>query len=175
MIDREAREPDLAPVPGGASARYRMRRAVNPGRGRAARSSIAGVLASLALALGFAALPAAAQWKAGSAGAPAEVPFGTLQGRWVRPDGDYTITIKGVGADGKLDVSYANPSPMPFSRAQASRDGKAVKVFLELRAGGYNGSTYTLTYDAANDVLKGVYYQAPSRRSFDVQFVRAGS
>lgn len=149
-----------------------MRKSMNPRRARAAHSSIAGVLASLALALGFAALPAAAQGKAGSAGAPAEIPFGTLQGRWVRPDGGYTITIKGVGADGKLDASYANPSPLPFSKAEASRDGKTIKVFLELRAGGYNGSTYTLTYDAAGDALKGVYYQAVAQRKFDVHFVR---
>jgi hypothetical protein len=152
-----------------------MSRAVNPRRARAAHSSIAGVFASLALALGFTALPAAAQWKAGSAGAPSEVPLGTLQGRWVRPDGGYMIAIRSVGADGKLDAAYANPSPMPFSRAEASRDGRTIKVFLELRAGGYDGSTYTLTYDPASDVLKGVYYQAPARRSFDVLFARAKS
>jgi len=99
--------------------------------------------------------------------------FGILQGRWVRPDGGYVITIKAVGAGGKLDASYANPSPLPFARAEVSNDGNAIKVFLELRAGGYNGSTYTLTYDPKNDVLKGIYYQAVARQSFDVYFVRA--
>jgi hypothetical protein len=62
------------------------------------------------------------------------------------------------------------------AHAQAVADaqgGTAIKVFLELRAGGYNGSTYTLTYDPKNDVLKGVYYQAVARQSFDVYFVRA--
>ena len=98
--------------------------------------------------------------------------FSILQGRWVRPDGGYVITINAVDAGGKLDASYVNPSPLPFARAEVSNDGNAIKVFLELRAGGYNGSTYTLTYDPKNDVLKGVYYQAVVRQSFDVNFVR---
>jgi hypothetical protein len=46
-------------------------------------------------------------------------------------------------------------------------------LFFELRAGGYNGSTYTLKYDAASDQLKGVYYQAVAKQKFEVGFVRA--
>ncbi len=100
--------------------------------------------------------------------------FGVLQGRWVRPDGGYTISIMGVDpASGKLVASYANPAPLPFSVAQATRENGVLKVNLELRAGGYNGSTYTLTYDAAQDVLKGVYFQANARQNFDVVFARA--
>ena len=68
---------------------------------------------------------------------------------------------------------YANPSPLPFARAEASRGGKTIKLFFELRAGGYNGSTYTLTYDPLNDVLKGVYFQAVAQQKFDVHFTRA--
>jgi hypothetical protein len=118
---------------------------------------------------------AAADSQAGPANAvprPASGP-GVLQGRWVRPDGGYVITIKAVDAGGKLDASYANPSPLPFARAEVSNDGDTIKVFLELRAGGYNGSTYTLVYDRLNDVLKGVYYQAVAKQSYDVYFVRA--
>ncbi|MGA9237188.1 MAG: hypothetical protein WBV91_20370, partial [Desulfobacterales bacterium] len=66
-----------------------------------------------------------------------------------------------------------NPRPLPFAEARASRDGKTIKLFFELRAGGYNGSTYTLTYDPANDVLYGVYYQAVARQSFNIYFERA--
>ena len=83
------------------------------------------------------------------------------------------ISIKAVDAGGKLDASYANPSPLPFHTAQATRDAGALKLFFELRAGGYNGSTYTLNYDAASDQLKGVYYQAVARQKFEVVFVRA--
>src|SRR5262245_36298965 len=66
--------------------------------------------------------------------------FIALQGRWVRPDGGYVITIRSVEVGGKLDAYYANPNLLPFAKAEASRDGTSIKVFLELRAGGYNGS-----------------------------------
>lgn len=102
-----------------------------------------------------------------------ESAFGALPGRWVRPDGGYLITIKSVDASGKLDAAYANPNPLPFAKAEATLDGKAIKLFFELRAGGYNGSTYTLTYDPAADVLKGVYFQAVVQQKFDVYFMRA--
>jgi hypothetical protein len=102
-----------------------------------------------------------------------ESAFGALPGRWVRPDGGYVITIKSVDASGKLDAAYANPNPLPFAKAEATLDGKAIKLFFELRAGGYNGSTYTLTYDPAADVLKGVYFQAVAQQKFDVYFMRA--
>ena len=99
--------------------------------------------------------------------------FGTLPGRWIRPDGGYIINIKGVDPSGKLDAAYANPNPLPFAKAEAARDGETIKVFFELQAGGYNGSTYTLTYDPASDVLKGVYFQAVVQQKFDVFFTRA--
>lgn len=101
--------------------------------------------------------------------------FSALPGRWVRPDGGYVINIRRVDADGKLDADYANPNPLPFSRAEATRDGKTIRLFFELRAGGYNGSTYKLTYDPANDVLRGVYFQAVAQQKFDIYFNRAAA
>lgn len=101
-----------------------------------------------------------------------ESAFSVLPGRWVRPDGGYVINIRSIDASGKLDAAYANPNPLPFARAEATREGKVIKLFFELRAGGYNGSTYTLTYDPVADVLKGVYYQAVAQQKFDVFFSR---
>ena len=103
---------------------------------------------------------------------PAEPDFHVLLGPWIRPDGGYVITIKGVDADGNLDAAYANPSPLPFQRANASLDGETISVFLELTAGGYNGSTYTLTYDPKEDLLEGIYYQAVAKQRYDVYFER---
>ena len=108
-----------------------------------------------------------------SKSASADPGFIALQGRWVRTDGGYVITIKSVEVSGKLDAVYANPNMLPFAKAEASRDGTTIKIFLELRAGGYNGSTYTLTHDPATDVLKGTYFQAVVRQKFDVYFARA--
>ncbi len=138
-------------------------------------------LAVVSLALAMAIHPALAQAQRPSAAlaSPAaaasgsQAAFGVLTGRWVRPDGGYVISVKAVDADGKLDASYANPSPLPFYTARVTRDGGTLKLFFELRAGGYNGSTYTLDYDAASDRLKGVYYQAVARQKFEVVFVRA--
>jgi uncharacterized protein (DUF2147 family) len=95
-----------------------------------------------------------------------------LEGAWVRPDGGYVILIKKVGANGQLEASYFNPQPLPFAKAQVTREGTAVRLAFELQAGGYSGSTYDLVYDAASDRLKGVYYQAVMKQRFEVHFVR---
>jgi hypothetical protein len=123
-------------------------------------------LSTAALTASLIPLPAQAQVDSG---------FSALPGRWVRPDGGYVINIRRADVDGKLDADYANPNPLPFSRAEATRDGKIIRLFFELRAGGYNGSTYTLTYDPANDVLRGVYFQAVAQQKFDIHFTRATS
>jgi uncharacterized protein (DUF2147 family) len=118
-------------------------------------------------------LAAAAQAQApGATAAQSPAPFSALVGRWVRPDGGYVINIDSVGADGQLDASYANPTPLPFSRAEASREGDQLKLFFELTAGGYGGSTYKLTFDPAGDTLRGVYYQANARQSYHIHFER---
>ena len=82
------------------------------------------------------------------------------------------ITIKAVDPDGRLDASYANPGVLPFHTAMTTSEAGVLKLFFELRAGGYNGSTYTLTFDAPENRLKGVYYQAVAKQKFDVIFVR---
>jgi len=98
--------------------------------------------------------------------------FGTLAGRWVRLDGGYVLEIRGVGADGKIDAVYLNPRPINVARAEATRDGAVVKIYVELRGPGYPGSTYTLSYDHRTDQLEGVYHQAALQQDFDVRFVR---
>ncbi len=98
--------------------------------------------------------------------------FRTMIGRWLRPDGGYILEIRDVDAGGKMNAAYLNPQPIHVARAEATRDGSALKVFVELRAPNYPGSTYTLTYDPKRDQLQGVYFQAALRQSFDVVFVR---
>jgi len=132
-------------------------------------------LMSLAIALPPAhaqQLPAATS-AATTTGSDAPTAFDALPGRWVRVEGGYVITIRTVDVDGKMDASYANPRPLPFYNAVATKDGNAVKLLFELRAGGYNGSTYTLTYDAASDRLRGVFDQVVAKQKFEVTFVRS--
>jgi hypothetical protein len=103
----------------------------------------------------------------------AEPGFNSLLSLWVRPDGGYLLAIRGVDTNGRLDAAYANPHHLLFSKAEASREDNTIKIFLELSTGGYNGSTYSLTYDPENDVLRGVYYQAVAQQRFDVYFERS--
>ena len=98
--------------------------------------------------------------------------FEMLKGRWQRPDGGYIVEIQRVDPRGTIDAIYLNPKPIDVARAQATRDGSTVKVFVELRAPNYPGSTYTLTYDPQQDQLQGTYFPAALRQSFPVLFVR---
>ena len=38
------------------------------------------------------------------------VAMDVLKGDWLRPDGDYTIAITGISADGQIEATYYNPS-----------------------------------------------------------------
>ncbi len=96
-----------------------------------------------------------------------------LIGRWLRLDGGYIIEIRRIRANGLLDAAYFNPRPINVSRAEASRRGGEVRVFMELQDVGYPGSTYTPSYDPPRDVLRGVYFHAGLSQTFDVVFVRA--
>lgn len=134
------------------------------------RGSVAAILVVLAtMAAASAQAPAPAPPAAATAKPEG---YAVLRGDWVRPDGGYVIAIKGVDAAGKLDASYFNPKPLPFSKAQAFIEGMTLRVSFELRAAGYDGSTYELAYDRASDRLKGVYYQAVAKQKHDVFFTR---
>jgi hypothetical protein len=71
-----------------------------------------------------------------------------------------------------MEAAYLNPRPIHVARAEASKNGSATRVFIELRDINYPGSTYDLTYDPVDDRLKGIYFQAAIEQTFDVYFVR---
>ncbi|MCX6910024.1 MAG: hypothetical protein NTY01_18550 [Verrucomicrobia bacterium] len=113
-------------------------------------------------------------------GAPAVVPaaataadFQPLIGRWARTDGDYMIEIKSITADGKAEAAYFNPRPINVARAEASRDGGALRLFMELRDSGYPGCLYKLTFDKAATRLTGTYFQAAQNETYPVTFEKA--
>ena len=103
---------------------------------------------------------------------PASAAFAKLPGKWLRPDGGYILEIRSAAPDGKLEAAYFNPRPINVAKAEASRDGGSVKVFIEFRDVNYPGSTYTLIYDPTDDQLKGDYFQAALKQTFDVFFTR---
>ena len=102
----------------------------------------------------------------------ANMDFGILKGRWVRPDGGYVVAVREIDVGGKMVAAYFNPRPINVSQAEASSDGTTIKVFIELRDINYPGATYNLTYDPRSDQLKGIYFQPAINQSFYVVFVR---
>jgi hypothetical protein len=144
------------------------------GVSRRAYRLVASVLGALLLLCAIGAVFAQGPTAAAKQGASstAAVDIEVLKGAWVRPDGGYVILIDSVAAGGELQAMYFNPNPLPFAKAQASREGGTPRAQFELRAGGYNGSTYELRYEPGSDRLVGTYYQAVARQSFEVQFVR---
>ena len=71
-----------------------------------------------------------------------------------------------------MDAAYSNPQPIHVARAEATKEGPATKVFIELRDVNYPGTTYDLVYDPGSDQLTGIYFQAVIKQQFEVVFVR---
>jgi len=95
-----------------------------------------------------------------------------LVARWVRPDGGYVLDVREVRADGSLKAAYFNPRPINVAKAEwRQKDGK-LTLFVELRDVNYPGSTYTLQYDPAADRLKGAYFQAMEKQTYQIEFAR---
>jgi len=139
------------------------------------------------VALGIAAAAVAAGWVFWAPGSPqptappaattTSLPptpavFARLVGSWVRPDGGYVLAVSGVAPDGTAALAYYNPRPIRVGRAEARQADGGVVLVVELNDRDYPGSTYTLAYDPAADVLRGNYFQAVQRANYDVVFER---
>jgi hypothetical protein len=95
-----------------------------------------------------------------------------LEGRWVRPDGGYVLELSEIKKDGSVSAAYYNPRPIKvFSATWSRKDGK-INLFVELRDVNYPGSKYNLQYDPKSDRLKGTYFQAVEKQTFNIEFVR---
>ena len=97
-----------------------------------------------------------------------------LIGRWQRADANYVLEINSIAPDGQIDAAYLNPKPIHVSKAIATSESGKTTVMVELRDRLYPGSYYTLTYNASNDRLSGVYHHLGVQQDFDVVFMRVG-
>jgi hypothetical protein len=95
-----------------------------------------------------------------------------LVGRWVRPDGGYILELRDIKKDGSISAAYYNPRPINVFSAKWSRKEGKINLFVELRDVNYPGSKYNLQYDPKSDRLKGTYFQAVEKQTFDIEFVR---
>ena len=100
------------------------------------------------------------------------IAYPELTGRWQRLDGGYVLEFRAIDAAGNIDALYFNPQPIPVAKAQVTPEGPILKIFVELRAPNYPGSTYTLTHDKQQDQLQGTYFQAVQRQNYAVSFFR---
>ncbi|MBN1548410.1 MAG: hypothetical protein JW902_17300 [Syntrophaceae bacterium] len=100
------------------------------------------------------------------------VDFGKLEGRWVRPDGGYVLELRNIKRDGSAVVSYFNPRSIKVFSAKISRQDNHIILSVELRDVNYPGSIYNLIYDEDTDRLKGTYFQAMEKRTFNIEFIR---
>lgn len=107
-----------------------------------------------------------------AAGAFAGDDFEKLKGRWQRPDGGYVIEIRNVKSDGDMEAAYFNPNPIHVAVSRASQTDGILRILIELRDVNYPGSLYNLLYDPKEDILRGTYYQAVAKESYEVYFVR---
>ncbi len=99
--------------------------------------------------------------------------FQRLEGRWVRPDGGYVLEFWDIKKDGSVSAAYFNPRPINVFSAKWSRGEGKINLFVELRDVNYPGSKYNLQYDPKSDRLKGTYFQAVEKQTFNIEFVRA--
>ena len=95
-----------------------------------------------------------------------------LVGEWLRPDGGYVIKIASVAADGAVEASYLNPSPINVERARATVEGGVLKLHVKLNDRGYPGCVYSLEYDPENDEMVGTYFQAAMQATYRIGFRR---
>ena len=72
-------------------------------------------------------------------------------------------------------AAYFNPRPIKVVSAKWSREDVKINLFVELRDFNYPGSKYNLQYEPRADRLKGTYFQAVERQTFNIEFVRVKS
>lgn len=147
----------------------------NPAKLRCIRQGTFSLLAGLTfmvMTLASVAVPMVGQVHAESGQALGPINVKRIEGRWVRPDGGYLLELKEIKNDGSLKAAYYNPRPIKVGKAELRRKDGGITLVVELRDVNYPGSTYTLRYDPGSDQLKGTYYQAVEKQTYDVEFVR---
>ena len=94
-----------------------------------------------------------------------------IQGRWIRTDAPYVIELR-HSQDGSLQAAYFNPKPIHVGQTETAEQGGLLQIMIELQDVNYPGSTYVLSYDRPQDLLRGIYFHPESKQSYEVGFVR---
>ena len=94
-----------------------------------------------------------------------------IQGRWIRTDAPYVIELR-HSQDGSLQAAYFNPKPIHVGQTETAEQGGLLQIMIELQDVNYPGSTYVLSYDRPQDLLRGIYFHPATKQSYEVGFVR---
>ena len=94
-----------------------------------------------------------------------------IQGRWIRTDAPYVIELR-HSQDGSLQAAYFNPRPIHVGKTDFAEQGGLLQIMIELQDVNYPGSTYVLSYDRPQDLLRGIYFHPATKQSYEVGFVR---
>ena len=94
-----------------------------------------------------------------------------IQGRWIRTDAPYVIELS-HSQDGLLQAAYFNPKPIHVGKTDFAEQDGLLQIMIELQDVNYPGSTYVLSYDRPQDLLRGIYFHPESKQSYEVGFVR---
>jgi len=95
-----------------------------------------------------------------------------LEGKWQRSDGPYTIEIIEILEEGKMNAAYFNPGPIHVGRSGWRVKDDVLEIFVELQDKNYPGSVYELKFDDETGQLEGKYFQAVSRQTYNVVFIK---
>ena len=137
--------------------------------GRMSRSPILGITALIPfLIVGSATADGGKTSEAKSS----QTDYGHIEGKWLRPDGGYVLQLRDVKPGGQFKAAYFNPRSINVGMAEWRVMDDRIQVLVELQDVNYPGSTYKLLYDPEHDRLVGYYYQAVTKETFDVFFVR---
>lgn len=98
--------------------------------------------------------------------------YSIVNGHWRRSDAQYILKVAKVQSDGKVQVEYLNPRSIKVVQSSVSMEKGLIKLFVKFDDKGYEGSAYKLFYYSQKDALVGYYYQAPTKKTYEVIFLR---
>lgn len=102
----------------------------------------------------------------------AESSSNKLEGKWQRTDGGYILELSGAKSNGDITAAYFNPNPINVGRSLWQNNAGKLMVMVELQDKNYPGSVYNLEYSESQNSLKGTYFQAVEKMTYNVEFSR---
>lgn len=95
-----------------------------------------------------------------------------LIGEWSQTGTPNLIKITGVLENGKLESEVYTPTKIEIEKANWSKIGNSLSIYIELQSEKYPGSNFKLNYIPNRDVCVGEYFQVIDSTTNSVEFIR---